>query len=382
MHGFVRRVFTGAIFAGGGSIMVWSVGCRMGGKSAFADQKEKRAWMGDGPTYYGGEWAQNFFLGGLEGQEKGKEDVKAHMVELTTQLQSRIIERLEQMEAVAWRNQDAFRHHKPVSFRVDVDDRKNMGKLGITACMQGGAMSNNHQDLKKAIEKGGVEGLKMWVNGISCIVHPTNPRAPTVHFNYRHFQITNTDNQVVAWWFGGGQDLTPIYLYHEDAVLVHKNLKQACDKHNKNYYPKFKAWADKYFYHTARKEARGIGGIFFDDLDEGNPEEVFQFVKECADAFEPSYFPILHNRSKEKYGSREREWQRIRHGRYVEFNLVYDRGTKFGFSVPGVNIEAVLMSLPLSVQYMYKHRPPPHSEEARLLTVLTSEPINWAVDPY
>jgi len=328
------------------------------------------------------------------------------MVQLTTMLQASIIQRLDAMERKAWVENAYFHSDRkgletPLKFRVDVDDRRENGKLGITAVMQGGLvvekagvgvtmlskklnprmakqMAHNHPALKEYLATGEVNDLSMWVNGISCIVHPVNPKAPTVHFNYRHFQITKDDGSVVAWWFGGGQDLTPIYLFEEDAHHLHSLLKRACDKHNPEYYPKFKKWADEYFYHTARKEARGIGGIFFDDLDSGSKENIFSFVKDCADTFEPSYFPILQKRSEEKYGETEKKWQALRHGRYVEFNLVYDRGTKFGFSVPGVNIEAVLMSLPLTVGFMYKHLPKHGTEEDKLLKILTGKPRDWA----
>jgi len=354
------------------------------------------AWSGSGPGYLGGDWADNLFAEVLDAKSDA---TQRSMIKLTTNMQYSIIRKLEEMETEYAKKKGI----DPTKFRVDVDDRRGMGKMGITACIQGGLvaekagvgvtmlkkklnprmakqMSANHPDLKKAIEQAGgsVSGLEMWVNGISCIIHPVNPHAPTVHFNYRHFQISKPNGDVVAWWFGGGQDLTPIYLYDEDAKLVHTSLKGACEKHDPEYYPKFKPWADKYFYHTARKEARGIGGIFFDDLDDKPKDELFAFVKDCADSFEPSYFPILEKRSKTAYTQDEVDWQALRHGRYVEFNLVYDRGTKFGFSVPGVNIEAVLMSLPLTVRYMYKHVPPSGSPERRLLDTLTGPPRDWA----
>eukprot|EP00467_Chlorarachnion_reptans_P025625 CAMPEP_0114504092 /NCGR_PEP_ID=MMETSP0109-20121206/10017_1 /TAXON_ID=29199 /ORGANISM="Chlorarachnion reptans, Strain CCCM449" /LENGTH=349 /DNA_ID=CAMNT_0001682205 /DNA_START=148 /DNA_END=1194 /DNA_ORIENTATION=- len=339
---------------------------------------------------------------------KGNIDsTKEDMIRLTTTMQARIIQKFDDLEAEAYKNLPFWyriwyrmRASKPLRTRVDVDDRREKGKMGFTAAIQGGRviekagvgvtmlakklnarmakqMAHNHPDLQKAIEKGEINNLNMWVNGISCIVHPVNPKAPTVHFNYRHFQITRDDGSVVAWWFGGGQDLTPIYLYDEDAKNVHVKLKKACDKHNPSYYPKFKKWADEYFYHKARREARGIGGIFFDDLDDNSKQDMFKFVKDCADSFEPSYFPILEMRSKESYSAKEKEWQALRHGRYVEFNLVYDRGTKFGFQVPGVNIEAVLMSLPLTVGFMYKHVPEIGSQEERLLKTLTGKPRDW-----
>ncbi|MEE6468275.1 hypothetical protein FKM82_008238 [Ascaphus truei] len=185
--------------------------------------------------------------------------------------------------------------------------------------------------------------------GVSSVIHPKNPHVPTIHFNYRYFEIEEADGNK-QWWFGGGTDLTPTYLNQEDAVHFHQTLKDACDKHGSGLYPKFKKWCDDYFYISHRGERRGVGGIFFDDLDSPSKEDVFQFVQSCAKAVVPCYIPIVKKHCNDAFTPEEKLWQQLRRGRYVEFNLVYDRGTKFGLATPGSRIESILMSLPLTAR--------------------------------
>ncbi|XP_074784348.1 oxygen-dependent coproporphyrinogen-III oxidase, mitochondrial isoform X2 [Athene noctua] len=187
--------------------------------------------------------------------------------------------------------------------------------------------------------------------GVSSVIHPKNPHVPTMHFNYRYFEIEEADG-TKQWWFGGGADLTPTYLNEEDAVHFHKTLKEACDKHDLKLYPKYKKWCDDYFYIEHRGERRGIGGIFFDDLNSPSKEEVFQFVKSCAKAVVPCYIPIVKRHCHDSFTPEEKLWQQLRRGRYVEFNLVYDRGTKFGLLTPGSRIESILISLPLTARLL------------------------------
>jgi coproporphyrinogen III oxidase len=222
------------------------------------------------------------------------------------------------------------------------------------------------------------ESLDFFAAGLSLIVHPKNPMAPTVHLNYRYFETANEDGTSGAWWFGGGSDLTPNYLYDEDAIHFHKTLKDVCDRHNRDFYPKFKSWCDKYFYNKHRNESRGLGGIFFDDLDGevADKEALFSFIQDGLRAFLPSYLPILTRRRDMPFTEAEREWQQIRRGRYVEFNLVHDRGTAFGLNTPGPRVEAILMSLPLTAQWKYMHDPGPKSREQRLVDVL-KKPKEW-----
>ncbi|KAK3372773.1 Coproporphyrinogen III oxidase-like protein [Lasiosphaeria ovina] len=222
------------------------------------------------------------------------------------------------------------------------------------------------------------DSLEFFAAGLSLIVHPKNPMAPTVHLNYRYFETAKPDGTSGAWWFGGGSDLTPNYIFDEDAVQFHRSLKDACDGHNKDYYPRFKKWCDEYFYNKHRNESRGIGGIFFDDLDETvqDKENLFAFIKDSLDSFAPTYTAIVNRRKDMPFTEEEKEWQQIRRGRYVEFNLVHDRGTSFGLNTPGARVESILMSLPLTAGWKYMHEPKPDSREAKLVEVL-KHPKEW-----
>lgn len=204
-----------------------------------------------------------------------------------------------------------------------------------------------------------VESLEFFAAGISLVLHPHNPHAPTVHLNYRYFETENPSGSGTGaegtWWFGGGTDLTPSILYEEDAKNFHQGIKQACDNHDRTYYPRFKKWCDKYFYIPHRGETRGIGGIFFDDLDSStaDQEHLFSFVTTCLTSFLPTYIPILNTRKDTPFTAQQKRWQQLRRGRYVEFNLVHDRGTAFGLNTPGARIESILMSLPLTARWEY-----------------------------
>ncbi|KAJ3282860.1 Coproporphyrinogen-III oxidase [Borealophlyctis nickersoniae] len=234
----------------------------------------------------------------------------------------------------------------------------------------------------RARKRGGLDKgpYDMFVAGISLVLHPHNPMAPTMHANYRYFELVEEGgdpDKPVASWFGGGCDLTPSYLFEEDAVHFHKTIKAACDKHDPAYYPRFKEWCDEYFDNKHRGERRGVGGIFFDDLEDRPAEEIFAFVKSCGNALVDQYVPIMKRRMDMKYSDEEKRWQQLRRGRYVEFNLVHDRGTKFGLATPGVRIESVLMSLPLTARWEYMAVPKPGSREAKLIEVL-QKPREWA----
>lgn len=200
-------------------------------------------------------------------------------------------------------------------------------------------------------------------------------QVPTIHFNYRYFEVTNKDGST-QWWFGGGTDLTPYYLNEEDAKHFHRTLKSACDQHNPTYYEKFKKWCDDYFHIPHRGERRGVGGIFFDDLDTPSQQEAYKFVESCAEAVIPSYIPLVKQHKNDGYGYAERQWQLLRRGRYVEFNLIYDRGTKFGLYTPGARYESILMSLPLVAKWEYMHEPSQNSKEGKLVEVLKN-PRDW-----
>jgi coproporphyrinogen III oxidase len=218
------------------------------------------------------------------------------------------------------------------------------------------------------------DDLRFFAAGISLVLHPANPMAPTVHANYRYFERGGEEDPA-AWWFGGGSDLTPCYLFEEDAAHFHRTLKAACDRHDAAFYPRFKAWCDEYFTLPHRGEARGIGGIFFDDLHDRPAGDLVAFVEDAASAFLPSYLPVLKRRMAMEYGEAQKAWQTLRRGRYVEFNLLYDRGTHFGLRTGG-RVESILMSLPLNVRWEYAPKVLPGSEEARLLDAL-GHPREW-----
>ena len=211
---------------------------------------------------------------------------------------------------------------------------------------------------------------QMFATGISLVIHPSSPMIPTVHLNLRYLGLENGDA-----WFGGGTDLTPWYLFEEDARHFHNTLKAACDRHNPAFYPAFKRACDEYFFIKHRGEMRGIGGIFFDYQRE-NLESFFTFVQEIGKAFSHAYLPIVERRKNEPWGKAEKLWQLIRRGRYVEFNLVHDRGTLFGLETKG-RTESILMSLPPEVQWVYNHHPEPNSRESALVEVLKN-PREWA----
>ncbi|KAJ1866922.1 Coproporphyrinogen-III oxidase [Coemansia sp. RSA 989] len=218
------------------------------------------------------------------------------------------------------------------------------------------------------------------VAGVSVVVHPRNPYAPTAHKNYRRFEVYRKscpEAGPVMAWFGGGADLTPAYLFEDDVKYFHQTLKQACDPHDPQYYPRFKQWCDQYFTNIHRNETRGVGGIFFDDLEDKEPEELFHFVYDAGNAFIKAYVPLVAKRMTMPYSQRERDWQLIRRGHYAEFNLVYDRGTKFGLMTPGARIESILMSLPLTARWEYMNQPEPGSPEARLLDAVRTT-TEWA----
>lgn len=202
--------------------------------------------------------------------------------------------------------------------------------------------------------------------GVSLVIHPNNPFVPTSHCNVRFF-IAEKDNEAPVWWFGGGFDLTPYYGFEEDAVFWHQTAKQACDAVDENLYPKFKKWCDEYFFIKHRNEARGVGGLFFDDFNEGGFGKSFALFKSVGDHFTKAYLPIVEKRKDHEFNERHRNFQLYRRGRYVEFNLVYDRGTLFGLQSGG-RTESILMSLPPNVRWEYDYQPKPGSEEEKLYT--------------
>ena len=271
-------------------------------------------------------------------------------------------------------------------FQEDLWDRKGGGG-GRTRVIENGAVfekggvniSAVHGELPdsmKAYFK--VEEGSFFACGLSLVIHPQNPMVPTVHANWRYFELYKDDGSLADAWFGGGQDLTPYYLFEEDATHFHRVCKTVCDQHNASFYSKYKEACDRYFWNAHRDEARGVGGLFFDYLkqtDEQSLEQWYDFVTEVGNSFITAYLPIVEQRKNLSYTDEQREWQEIRRGRYVEFNLVHDKGTLFGLRTNG-RIESILMSLPPHVQWQYNHSPEAGSDEDKLLQTL-KEPRAW-----
>ncbi|WP_318641623.1 oxygen-dependent coproporphyrinogen oxidase [Flavobacterium ardleyense] len=271
-------------------------------------------------------------------------------------------------------------------FREDLWDRPEGGG-GRTRVIENGAVfekggvniSAVHGKLPDSMQKlFNVGEADFFACGLSLVIHPKNPMVPTVHANWRYFEMYDAEGTVINSWFGGGQDLTPYYLFDEDAVHFHTICKEACDKHNPTFYAKYKKQCDEYFWNAHRHEARGIGGLFFDYLKETpemSMEAWYNFVTEVGNSFVESYIPIVEKRKNLPSSDANRKWQEVRRGRYVEFNLVHDKGTLFGLKTNG-RIESILMSLPPHVQWIYDHHPEVGSEEERLVQVL-ERPVEW-----
>lgn len=209
-------------------------------------------------------------------------------------------------------------------------------------------------------------GRSFQAMGVSLVIHPKNPYVPTSHANVRLF-VAEKEGEEPIWWFGGGYDLTPYYGFEEDCVEWHQTAKSACEPFGDELYPKYKRWCDDYFYLPHRQEPRGVGGLFYDDLNEGGFEHCFGFMRSVGDSYMRAYRPIVDRRRDMPFGERERNWQLYRRGRYVEFNLVFDRGTLFGLQSNG-RTESILMSLPPLVRWEYAYQPEEGSPEADLLS--------------
>ncbi|WP_018127596.1 oxygen-dependent coproporphyrinogen oxidase [Balneola vulgaris] len=231
---------------------------------------------------------------------------------------------------------------------------------------------------KSLQEKLETEESDFFATGISLVLHPQNPFIPTVHANYRYFELYDKETGAIKdQWFGGGADLTPYYLFEEDAKHFHRVHKTVCDATHPEFYPRFKEACDNYFFNHHRDETRGVGGLFYDHLRANNElsaNDLFDFAKAAGQAFTEAYLPIVERRKELSWTEEQRYWQEIRRGRYVEFNLIHDRGTLFGLKTKG-RIESILMSLPPRVRWDYNFQPEPNSAEAKLLEHL--KPIDW-----
>jgi coproporphyrinogen III oxidase len=338
------------------------------------------------------------------------------MAAFVKELQEEIVLALEKIEADAASSHPTKYLPPPKLFLRDTWERPEKGTGGGTSCVlqdgrvfeRGGVMTTVMRGMLTPASAAAMRSRKpndgefpdtkgpvpYFAAGISIVIHPHSPFAPTAHMNYRYFEIQDPKtNRPVTWWFGGGADLTPNYLDDQDAIHFHTQLKAPCDRHlGVNGYPDLKKWCDEYFYLPHRNETRGVGGIFFDDLDASSPhaprrlkalgnskescETLFAFVRDAGRAFVPAYAPLIVRHLKQPYTLFQKEWQQLRRGRYVEFNLVIDRGTKFGLATPNARIESILVSLPRTAKWDYYHTPASGSPEDQLLQVLRY-PRDW-----
>ncbi|KAF7268845.1 hypothetical protein GWI33_018189 [Rhynchophorus ferrugineus] len=312
----------------------------------------------------------------VEKLEKNSDDMKTKMELMIMKVQHEVCRALENEDTTKFKIDRWERKEGGGGISCVLQNGKVFEKAGVNISVVEGTLPPSAVAQMRSRGKRLEEGtLPFFAAGISAVIHPVNPMVPTIHFNYRYFEVQSGNE--IQWWFGGGTDLTPYYLNTADCIHFHNTLKQACDKHDLSYYPKFKKWCDDYFHVVHRGERRGIGGIFFDDLDKPDQEKCFKFVTDCANAVLPSYIPLVQRHKIANYTKVEREWQLLRRGRYVEFNLIYDRGTKFGLHTPGARYESILMSLPLYAKWEYMHEPSEESPEGTLLEVLRN-PREWA----
>ena len=298
-----------------------------------------------------------------------KETFEAHIFDL----QNRICEGLELSDSKGKFVEDQWQRKGGGGGKTRI---LNNGKVIEKGGVNVSGVHGQLPDLFK--EKFKVEEASFYACGLSLVIHPISPKVPTVHANWRYFEMYDKDGNTQTAWFGGGTDLTPYYLDEEDAKHFHQTNKNICDKYNPNYYPSFKKECDEYFYNSHRDECRGIGGIFFDyqKADESRTiQEIMDFSIDSGNAFLEAYIPIMEKHKHESYTEKEKVWQEIRRGRYVEFNLLHDRGTHFGIKTKG-RTESILMSLPSTVRWEYNHHAESGSAEEKLIDVLKN-PKEW-----
>jgi coproporphyrinogen III oxidase len=300
------------------------------------------------------------------------EDIESYFKDL----QDRICAAIETTDGGASFHEDLWQHHSGGGGRTRLIQNGNViEKGGVNFSSVKGEV---HPRLRAQMNLGEDASHQFTATGVSIVMHPRNPHVPIIHMNVRYFELDNG-----TCWFGGGIDLTPHYVVEEDAHTFHQTLKAACDKHHPEFYPKFKNWADDYFFIQHRNETRGVGGIFFDYLrpdETGNGQglsktQLFEFVKEVGENFAPVYTALMRKYAEKPFTEDQKQWQYLRRGRYVEFNLVWDRGTKFGLETNG-RTESILMSLPPQANWEYNFIPEPGSAEAETLGWLRKG-VDW-----
>lgn len=305
--------------------------------------------------------------------------VKQQWIAIIHQLQNDICAALEKCDGKAIFIEDKWEREEGGGGKTRVIANGNVfEKGGVNTSVVFGEVTDLMRSQLKS-SPAGDRGVTWFACGMSIVLHPVNPFVPTVHCNYRMFELYNEKEEVIDRWFGGGTDLTPYYLFEEDARHFHQTYKNVCDKFDTSFYPKFKTECDNYFVNWHRnKERRGIGGIFYDYQRANGQQDVdfwMNFGKACGNAFIDAYIPVVDKRKKMEYSAANKYWQEIRRGRYVEFNLVHDRGTLFGLKTNG-RIESILMSLPPTVRFEYNYQPAFGTEEYTLQEVCL-HPREW-----
>ncbi|WP_428660978.1 oxygen-dependent coproporphyrinogen oxidase [Runella sp.] len=282
------------------------------------------------------------------------------------QLQDTICQALETADGSGKFKEDQWNHHSGGGGRSRVlENGSIIEKGGVNFSAVQGQTS---EALMRQMNL--TEQADYFATGVSIVMHPHSPKVPIIHMNVRYFELSNGVS-----WFGGGIDLTPHYVVEEDARWFHQQLKASCDKHDPSYYPKFKKWADDYFYIPHRQETRGVGGIFFDYLKSQDKEPLFHFVREVGETFAPTYTYLMLKNKDLAFSETEKEWQLVRRGRYAEFNLAWDRGTKFGLETGG-RTESILMSLPPMARWIYDYHPTADTPEGQT-NLLLKKGIEW-----
>mmetsp|Transcript_15904 Transcript_15904/g.23952 ORF Transcript_15904/g.23952 Transcript_15904/m.23952 type:complete len:382 (-) Transcript_15904:92-1237(-) len=314
---------------------------------------------------------------------EGNNDIRTKFEALCRNAQSSICSALEDLDGVGKFKTDAWvRPNGGGGISRVMSGGKVFEKAGVGVSVVYGTMPRSA--LRAASKRASVRGdsgnevdggeTKFFACGISSVIHPRNPFCPTMHFNYRYFETEGG-----MWWFGGGTDITPCYLDETDLRHFHGTYKTICDKHDPDFYPRFKRWADEYFLIPHRGETRGLGGIFYDDMNDRDPEKLLALARDALDGVIPSYVPIVRKHMNDAFTPRQKDWQQIRRGRYVEFNLIYDRGTTFGLKTGG-RVESILMSLPETARWEYNKVPEieygESSPEAQITRIFRN-PVNW-----
>lgn len=300
---------------------------------------------------------------------------KENITEWLKNLQDNICKALEAEDGLAKFKEENWTREEGGGGRSRVIENGNVIEKGgvMFSAVSGKTPDFLFKEKEHSVSNTSHQDATFFATGVSIVIHPQSPLMPIIHMNIRYFEMSNGTK-----WLGGGIDLTPHYIVDEDATFFHTELKNVCDKYHSSYYPKFKTWADDYFFINHRKETRGIGGIFFDRLNENehlNFEQNFAFWQDVGEAFAPTYVALMKKNKSKLFTQDQKQWQLLRRGRYVEFNLVYDKGTKFGLETNG-RIESILMSLPTNASWIYDFKTKENSAEANTLAKL-KKGINW-----